>query len=85
MNLPSELEQAIENALRGKNLSALADASQQLSDQYRHRENNQKSLCVPTSSALAYIAARMPATYAAVSGVLNNLCKDCLNLPLKVC
>ena len=74
MQLPEELQQAIEKESAKCKWQDLKNASEQLSQRYRSQETNQpKEFMASKIDHMAYIAARMPATYAAVSRVLNEI------------
>lgn len=66
MELPPVLRQAIDRALAGVPAAKLAEASARLSRRYRGSEIFPDGLHVGESAdALAYLASRLPATYAA--------------------
>src|SRR5215468_2661799 len=65
MELPPLLRQAIDRALDGVALTDLATAAAKLSQRYRE-ERRDGAYVASRHDALAYIAVRMPATYAAV-------------------
>jgi ribosomal protein RSM22 (predicted rRNA methylase) len=66
MELPSLLRQAIDRALEGIALADLAAAAAALSRRYREERRNGAFYVASRRDALAYVAVRMPATYAAV-------------------
>jgi ribosomal protein RSM22 (predicted rRNA methylase) len=66
MELPPPLRQAIDRALDGISLTDLAAAATALSQCYREDRRNGSYYIVSRRDALAYIAVRLPATYAAV-------------------
>src|SRR5215467_5324208 len=70
MELPPLLRQAIDRALQGVAVADLATAATALSQRYRQDRPEQRHdgrlLVASRRDALAYIAVRMPATYAAV-------------------
>jgi ribosomal protein RSM22 (predicted rRNA methylase) len=69
MRLPEKLTQAIESALENSKKKHLNVASQDLTKQYREEKKHFKN----DQQRLAYLAVRMPATFAAVSSVLNEV------------
>jgi ribosomal protein RSM22 (predicted rRNA methylase) len=75
MNLPHELQKAIETETGRYPLKEIAAAYKRLSDRYRSKS----SLAVPFMNSAtdrsAYLAARMPATYAVCWHVLQELHK----------
>jgi len=66
MELPSALRFAVEQALHGVATTQLAAATQALSQRYRNEVRDGRLHLSDTLAAQAYIAARMPATYAAI-------------------
>jgi ribosomal protein RSM22 (predicted rRNA methylase) len=66
MELPPLLRQAIDRALDGIALTDLAAAAAALSQRYREERHDGRFHVASRRDALAYIAVRMPATYAAV-------------------
>ena len=73
MQLPETLRSVIEGLVEGQSIQDLARHYQALSDRYR-REAAASSLQIANpSEALAYVAARLPATYGTVSHACNQL------------
>ncbi len=72
MQLPLSLQQALENMASKVPLNSLRDAYQQLSEAYHRGENSLASFHQP-NHILAYLLARMPATYAAVYQALESI------------
>src|SRR5215813_6348907 len=66
MELPPLLRQAIDRALDGVGRADLATAAAALSQRYREEQRDGAFYVASRRDALAYIAVRMPATYAAV-------------------
>jgi ribosomal protein RSM22 (predicted rRNA methylase) len=66
MELPPPLRQAIDRALDGIALTDLAAAAAALSERYREERHDSRLHVASRRDALAYVAVRMPATYAAV-------------------
>src|SRR6476619_1561040 len=66
MDLPPLLRRAIDDALNGTALSDLAETAAALSQRYRDARHDAKPHAMSDRDALAYLAVRMPATYAAV-------------------
>jgi ribosomal protein RSM22 (predicted rRNA methylase) len=66
MELPPVLRHAIDQALEGVATSRLAAAAQALSQRYRNEVRDGRLHLSDQLAAQAYIAARMPATYAAI-------------------
>jgi ribosomal protein RSM22 (predicted rRNA methylase) len=66
MELPPALRQAIDRALSGIGAKELAATAAALSRRYRGERSDGKPHVVTEDDALAYLAARLPATYAAV-------------------
>jgi len=66
MELPLPLRRAVDRELDGVTLANLAAAAQKLSQRYRDERHDGKFHVVSAQDALAYLAVRLPATYAAV-------------------
>jgi ribosomal protein RSM22 (predicted rRNA methylase) len=66
MQLPPPLRHAVDDALKGVALADLATASELLSQRYRGEVHDGRWHLGDDRAALAYLAARLPATYAAV-------------------
>lgn len=73
MELPSPLRQAIDHLLDGMPLSQLQQAAKTLSDRYRAELRDGRLHMAEDLAVKAYLAARMPATYAAVRASLDIL------------
>jgi ribosomal protein RSM22 (predicted rRNA methylase) len=70
MELPPALRQALDRALSGVGGKGLAASAAALSQRYRGEQSDGKPHVATEDDALAYLAARMPATYAAVRAAL---------------
>ncbi len=70
MQLPVELQSAIDRILENTPQTALRKAGESLSQDYREGRSSPFS---DEAKRLAYLGARMPATYAAVHKVLQNI------------
>lgn len=70
MELPSALREAVDRALEGVSLADLERAAERLSERYRAELRDGKAHLSDRLSALAYLATRLPATYAAVRAAL---------------
>lgn len=66
MELPPLLRQAVDRALKGVALADLAKAAAELSQRYREERRDGALHVASRRDALAYLAVRLPATYAAV-------------------
>ncbi|MDP3492538.1 MAG: small ribosomal subunit Rsm22 family protein [Hyphomonadaceae bacterium] len=73
MELPLRLRQAVDGALQGVAISELAAATKVLSHRYRNEVRDGRLHIADDKLALAYIATRMPATYAAIHKSLAAL------------
>src|SRR5579884_3154080 len=74
MELPADLRAALEIELGNVSPRKIAPAARDLSRRYRDRHGRAKaSLLQGTGDVAAYAAYRMPATYAAVRAVLNEV------------
>jgi ribosomal protein RSM22 (predicted rRNA methylase) len=70
MDLPASLRGAIDEALSGISVKDLARAGKRLTARYRGEVNDGTSHLSDDMAARAYLAARMPATYAAVRAAM---------------
>jgi ribosomal protein RSM22 (predicted rRNA methylase) len=70
MELPPRLRHAIDKALEGVAMSGLAKSVEALSQRYRNEVRDGRLHLADEASALAYLAARMPATYASTRASL---------------
>lgn len=73
MELPAELRQAVEQLLDKMPLATLKQASRTLSDRYRAEVRDGRLHMGDDIAAKAYLATRLPATYAAVRTSLEAL------------
>lgn len=71
MQLPAALQKAVETALEGVQLADLQAAAERLSARYRNETRDGRAHILDDLSARAYLAVRMPATYAAVRASLD--------------
>lgn len=72
MQLPTSLRSAIEQELSAVSFSSLIAAANELSDRYRQQKKTDRFITT-NEQRLAYMAVRMPATFAAVSKALSQL------------
>src|SRR5215468_8475755 len=70
MDLPALLRRAVDELLEGTALSGLAATAEALSQRYRDERHDTKPHAISDRDALAYVAVRLPATYAAVRASL---------------
>jgi ribosomal protein RSM22 (predicted rRNA methylase) len=70
MQLPPSLRTAIDRELEGIALADLARASEALSQRYRAEVQDGRLHLADDAAARAYLATRLPATYAAISAAL---------------
>jgi ribosomal protein RSM22 (predicted rRNA methylase) len=73
MELPAPLRQAIDRLLENTPLPALRQATKTLSDRYRAETRDGRLHMADDLAVKAYLAQRMPATYAAVHASLAAL------------
>jgi ribosomal protein RSM22 (predicted rRNA methylase) len=66
MELPLRLRQAVDRALNGRRPADLATTAAALSQRYREERRDGRLHVASDEDALAYLAVRLPATYAAV-------------------
>lgn len=79
IRLPASLQEKIQCLMAEKSSSALQTAYTRMSQRYHDQQTPQSGFAKNRQGedeVLAYIAARLPATYAAVMSVLNNLPLD---------
>ncbi|MCL2544658.1 MAG: small ribosomal subunit Rsm22 family protein [Clostridia bacterium] len=72
MELPESLRRALDDALDGMPAERLAGDARALSERYRAQRGDGARLATGNEHALAYAAARMPATYAAIHSALRE-------------
>ena len=72
MELPADLARRIAEKTEGANREALTRAAREISLRYREMTGQGRRLLTEDMEALAYAAARMPATYAAVRTALGE-------------
>jgi ribosomal protein RSM22 (predicted rRNA methylase) len=77
MELPPALRMAIDRALSGVAVSELAERAAILSLRYRDERRDGKPHVTTREDALAYLATRLPATYAAVRSALAATAEVC--------
>lgn len=73
MELPAALRQAVDKALEGVPLPALKQAAEVLSRRYRAETRDGRLHLSDDLAAKAYLATRLPATYAAVRASLESV------------
>lgn len=73
MELPVELRLAVEERVSGVAVKALSGSAERISERYRTESGRGRRLVQSAQEALAYAAARMPATYGAAGTVLAEL------------
>ena len=83
MRLSFELEETINELIKGLPLSELVKQSEILSGQYRNRGTRPLDSLISENQRLAYLAARFPATYAVGCKVFAEALKICGNDPLE--
>jgi ribosomal protein RSM22 (predicted rRNA methylase) len=76
MELPPQLRLAIDEALSGVPLTKLSAASETLSQRYRNEVRDGRLHLTDERAALAYLATRMPATFAATHASLSEAAKS---------
>ena len=73
MELPRAIRQAVDAALEGAPLADLQRAAQRLSERYRAELRDGRQHLSDDLAARAYLAARMPATYAAIHAAFDAI------------
>ncbi|WP_277592576.1 small ribosomal subunit Rsm22 family protein [Brucella melitensis] len=77
MELPASLRHAVDGALEGVALADLKRASEILSRRYRAETRDGRLHICDELAAKAYLAARLPTTYAAVRASLDSAAESC--------
>ena len=77
MELPASLRQAVDAALEGVALADLKRVSELLSRRYRAETRDGRMHISDDLAAKAYLAARLPATYAAVRASMDSAAEVC--------
>ena len=77
MELPASLREAVDRALQGVPAAELARAAEALSSRYRAERRDGRRHVDDDAAALAYLATRLPATYAAIGASLAALAETC--------
>jgi ribosomal protein RSM22 (predicted rRNA methylase) len=75
MELPAHLRQAIERELEGVPLAELRRAGEVLSHRYRSETRDGRLHLADDVAVKAYLATRLPATYAAIRASLDAVCE----------
>lgn len=73
MELPSQLRQAVDGLLENTSLAELKTAARTLSDRYRAETRDGRLHMAVDLAVKAYLATRLPATYAAVRASLDAI------------
>lgn len=73
MELPAALRQAVDHVLEGVKLPALQQAAEMLSRRYRAETRDGRLHLADDMAAKAYLATRLPATYAAVRASMEKV------------
>lgn len=81
MRIPNELAEGIEAEFAHLDLHTIVEAREQLTSRYRERETSH--FMTSQAHRYAYIAARLPATYAAVVAVLEAIKARLPDRPIK--
>ena len=76
MEIPEKLKENINKLLKENQISKVVEDSQIVSNRYRNNDGNGKKLLTQKSEAISYAISRMPATYAAVSSVLEQISEN---------
>src|SRR6516225_11189005 len=77
MELPAPLREAADEALQEIPAAELARAAEALSSRYRAERRDGRRHVDDDAAALAYLATRLPATYAAIQASLAALAETC--------
>jgi ribosomal protein RSM22 (predicted rRNA methylase) len=77
MELPPALRMAVDRALRGFAINEIGEAVAALSQRYRGERGDDRPHVATAKDTLAYLAARFPATYAAVRAAFTATVEAC--------
>ena len=72
VDIPEELKENINKLLKENQIHKILEDAQIVSNRYRNNDGRGKKLLTKESEAVSYAISRMPATYAAVSSVLEQ-------------
>ena len=72
VDIPEELKENINKLLNENQIHKILEDAQTVSNRYRNNDGRGKKLLTKESEAVSYAISRMPATYAAVSSVLEQ-------------
>ena len=72
VDIPEELKENINKLLKENQIHKILEDAQTVSNRYRNNDGKGKKLLTKESEAVSYAISRMPATYAAVSSVLEQ-------------
>src|SRR2546423_58132 len=75
-DLPHELAEGVERLLEDVSARELIRASAELSAKYREKRERRAPVARTEAEILAYVASRLPATYAAISAVFEAVCEQ---------
>ena len=85
MNLPAELGLAVSKALDGVDHRALSDVASEISTAYRAQRRSGSAYLTSDAHRLAYLAVRLPATYAAVLSACSYTADIVGDVPIRSC
>lgn len=72
MEFPNELKNVIETEASKYKINELKDISEEITRKYKHESGESKRLVTSEKDVITYATVRMPATYAAISKVINS-------------
>lgn len=72
VDIPEELKENIDKLLKENQIHKILEDAQTVSNRYRNNDGKGKKLLTKESEAVSYAISRMPATYVAVSSVLEQ-------------
>lgn len=73
MPMPERLQEAIEKEIEHISFKEIEKARENLTEKYRGHSSSKRQFMSTEAERCAYLAARMPATYAVVQGVLEEV------------
>lgn len=73
MNIPEHLQQAIEEETSKYSFKEVLEAREELTDRYRSRRPEKQGFMTTEAQRCAYVTARMPATFAVIYRVMEEL------------
>lgn len=83
INIPQNLQQAIEEEIQRLDWHEVTEAREELTDRYRQHSKPKGPLMTKEAHRLSYVATRMPATFAVCYKVLEEIRQRTFDTPVK--